>query len=171
MKGSGSCTGYCGLTYLFFLTRWRFTSWTADRLYDWRTFDSAGWLYKTTLHQFIIKLLPLYWSKECIQHLNICKTTQIICFSIKKHVRLILMLTEGTGFSRLEKEKCNIQEHNSNLLELLRLGTPEPKACVAVLFTSFTPSDSSSSDRLWAPATAIDAPTTGSPACICTATT
>lgn len=55
----------------------------------------------------------------------------------------------------------------SNLEELLRLGTPPPKAWAAVLFTSLTPSDSSSSDRLWAPATPIGDPTTGSPACIC----
>ena len=73
--------GFHGHTNLFFLTRWKFIRWTADRLYDRRAFDSARWLHKTAFYQLIIKLLPLYRPggiilstllKHCTSHLFTC---------------------------------------------------------------------------------------------------
>lgn len=131
------------LVYLLLLGRCRVAPWAANWLYNRRAFDSTGRLDEAALHQLIIKLFPLYRPNARKNYVFVPKM-----FPYKKE----------------KKKKSRL---NLNLEELLRLGTPLPKAWAAVLFTSFTPSDSSSSDRLWAPATPIGDPTTGSPACIC----
>lgn len=97
--------------------------------------------------------------------------TKLLSTSSSSNFFLLIDLIQRQNYV-FGTQNVSVQKRfDSNLEELLRLGTPLPKACAAVLFTSFTPSDSSSSDRLWAPATPIGDPTTGSPACICPDTT